>query len=137
MKKLRLYRTLTAAAITMGFAATSIGTIHAASIPERGSKHELAAAIAHKFNLTQGDVQKVIDEHHAHMDHEHDKRKEERLARAVAEGKLTQEQANAIKAKQREMRKKGLPFGGPGMGHGHRKFDRKDFEHLHNTSPQG
>ena len=60
--------------------------------------------IAQTFNLNKDDVQSVFDEEHKARMKEHQKEAQERLATAVTEGKITQEQADAITAKREEMK---------------------------------
>ena len=67
----------------------------------------IAAAIAKKFNLNSNDVQTVIDEtmaaDRAQMEVNRETREDTRLAQAVTDGKLTQAQADLIKAKRAEL----------------------------------
>lgn len=69
--------------------------------------NNLVNAIAQKFNLNVNDVQQVFDEQKAQMDVQREQKKEQeftsRLSQAVADGKLTQEQANKISAKRAEI----------------------------------
>jgi hypothetical protein len=68
-----------------------------------GPKDSLATKIADKFNLNKDDVQKVLVEHHKEMDQKRQERMQTRLDQAVADKKLTQEQADKIKAKLKEL----------------------------------
>lgn len=69
-----------------------------------GFMADIASAIAQKFNLNASDVQSVIDgqmeQHQAQMQEQRQLSFESRLAQAVANGKLTQAQADAIKAQK-------------------------------------
>ena len=99
---------LTAAALVATLGVTGFGalTSFAAENPQ-GQKHPLVEAIATKFHLNVVDVQAVFDEERAKRQ---DTRQEHRadfmadhLAQAVKDGKLSQAQADALKAKQAEM----------------------------------
>ena len=68
------------------------------------SSADLVDKIAQKFNLNKDDVQKVFDEDRAAHLAERQQQMEERLTQAVKDGKLTQAQADAIKAKLQEMK---------------------------------
>ncbi len=67
----------------------------------------IVQAIAAKFNLSQSDVQKVFDEQHAKRQAEMQAKQEQnfkdRLTQAVADGKLTQAQADLVTAKHAEV----------------------------------
>lgn len=63
------------------------------------SRSTLADSIANKFKLNKAEVQKVIDQ-------DHQKHTDEHLAQLVKDGKLTQEQADKLKAKQAELEPK-------------------------------
>ncbi len=60
------------------------------------NQSSLADSIANKFNLNKAEVQKVIEQDHQRHAGEH-------LARLVRDGKLTQAQADMLKAKQAEL----------------------------------
>lgn len=101
----------------------------------------LIQTIAQKFNLNQSDVQQVFDDQKTQMEAEHQQREADRLSQAVTDGKLTQDQADKISAKEKELEanrhaaiqqqitdlkqwatdngipQEFMPFGGPG---GHR-----------------
>jgi uncharacterized membrane protein YhiD involved in acid resistance len=95
---------LAAAAITLGLAAGSAGVAYAASNSQIDNPmNNLVSAIATKFNLNQADVQQVFDEQHAQMESQHQQEYKDRLAQAVTDGKLTQEQADKINAKAQEL----------------------------------
>lgn len=95
---------LAAAAITLGLAAGSAGVAYAASNSQIDNPmNNLVSAIATKFNLNQADVQQVFDEQHAQMEAQHQQEYKDRLAQAVTDGKLTQEQADKITSKAQEL----------------------------------
>lgn len=100
---------LIAGALILGLAGTSAGVIHAANTTTaRGPMAEPVSAIAQKFNLNQADVQQVFDQQHQQMEAQHQQemiqRLTERLAQAVKDGKLTQEQSDKILAKHQELK---------------------------------
>jgi len=97
-------------------ACAGVGAAYAA---ESGGKSnpmgDLVAAISQKFNLPQAEVQKVFDEQRTRMQTLHEKNRqqnqaerrqefESRLSALVSSGKLTQVQADAIKARESELR---------------------------------
>lgn len=94
----------------LGAGAVGVGTTLAAEAGQRdpGFVSELVSAIAEKFDLDPSAVQEVFDEQaearHEEMMARQDEAFAERLARAVEDGKLTQEQADAISAKHDEIR---------------------------------
>lgn len=60
--------------------------------------------IATTFNLNKDDVQKVFDQDQDERKVEMEAKMEERLAAAVDDGSLTQDQADKIKAKREELK---------------------------------
>lgn len=76
----------------------------ASSTSGNGPFNKIANAIAEKFNLNAADVQTVIDDTMKAELAEMEKNRPDRLAQAVTDGKLTQAQADLIKAKMEEMR---------------------------------
>jgi len=102
--------------VALGLAAAGITAAYASSNASDGKNpmSGLVSAIASKFNLNVSDVQAVFDEQKSAMDAQ---RKEEmadmkaerhqefsdRLAKAVSEGKLTQDQSDKIAAKETEL----------------------------------
>jgi hypothetical protein len=74
----------------------------------------LVSALATKFNLNSTEVQTVVEqvmtEKRATREAEHNKAFTERLNKAVADKKLTQDQVNTIIAKQKEMQSKMADF---------------------------
>lgn len=65
----------------------------------------LISAIASKFNLKKDDVQKVFDEQRTAHEKERETKVNEELAQLVKDGKLTQAQVDALKAKRAELQK--------------------------------
>lgn len=63
----------------------------------------LVSAIAQKFNLNQNDVQQVFDDQHKQMEAQHAQMYADSLTKAVADGRLTQDQADKLIAKQKEL----------------------------------
>lgn len=144
MKKLHL---ITAAAITLAVAATTIGVTYAATNvtgEDANPMHTLVTAIATKFNLSETDVQQVFDEQHEQIMAQHEQAQADRLAQAVTDGELTQAQADLIIAKLAELKTNRpdlkqwasdndipleyLPQGGPGMhrpGMEHKPFGER------------
>lgn len=106
-------KTLIVAAMVaaLGAGAVGVGVTHAAANPD-GSRPkfatEIASAIATKFGLSQSDVQAVIDAqastHRDEVRAAHDAKFDDVLSQAVADGSLTQSQADAITAKRDEMK---------------------------------
>lgn len=94
-----------ASAITsIGLASiASVGLVGAAQSTTSGS-NTLVDKIAQKFNLNKDDVQKVFDEDRQTHEAEHGQKQADRIAQAVKDGKLTQEQADKITAKLKELK---------------------------------
>ena len=61
--------------------------------------------IAEKFNLNQDEVKQVFDEERESHQEEMKAKREERLNQLVSDGKLTEDQKNALTAKEEEMQK--------------------------------
>lgn len=104
--------------VALGLAAAGITAVYASSNASDGKNpmNGLVSAIASKFNLNVSDVQAVFDEQKADMDTQRKERMAEmeaknqqefadRLVKAVAAGKLTQDQADKITAKKVELDK--------------------------------
>lgn len=83
-------------------ALAGVGLVNAQSSTQSGTG--LVDKIAQKFNLNKSDVQKVFDDDRAAHDAQRQQQMEDRLTQAVKDGKLTQAQADAIKAKLQEMK---------------------------------
>lgn len=99
---------LTALAITTMLAGAGIGVSYAATTADTsGPMNNLVTAIASKFNLDQSEVQQVFDDtmksQRDAMKAEQQQAAADRLAQAVTDGKLTQEQSDKITAKQAEL----------------------------------
>ncbi|OGL98132.1 hypothetical protein A2304_03575 [Candidatus Uhrbacteria bacterium RIFOXYB2_FULL_57_15] len=93
----------------LGAGAIGVGTSLAAQAENRepGFVSEIVTALAERFDLDPTAVQEVFDEqaeaNHEEMQARHNELFEDRLAKAVEEGTLTQEQADAVLAKRDEM----------------------------------
>ena len=88
---------------TIGLAAAGAGVASAATTTT--DKDTIVSKIAQKFNLSQEDVQKVFDEERSARQAEMQVKNEERLAQAVTDKKITEEQKQKIIAKQAELQK--------------------------------
>lgn len=107
MKKIKYSRRLIAAAAiiaSLGIGAIGIGTTFAAQAEPEDGMASLVEAIAEKFDLSVSDVQAVFDEQREQKQAEREAKEAERLAQEVTDGKITQDQADAITAKREEMR---------------------------------
>jgi hypothetical protein len=93
------------AAVTLGMGLAGAGIIKAASTTttQANPMASLVNAIATKFNLNTSDVQQVFDDQHAQMQAQRLDQYKTRLATAVTNGKLTQDQADKIIAKVQEL----------------------------------
>jgi len=80
-----------------------VGAVSAHAAQNDSGDSGLAAKIAQKFNLNKDEVKKVIQEDHAAHRAEMEAKMQERLDQAVKDGKLTQDQADTLKAKQKEL----------------------------------
>lgn len=95
---------LAAASIAIGLGLSGAGLIHAQTTTTSSNPmSNLVSAIAQKFNLNQSDVQQVFDDQHAQMEAQHQQMFKDHIAQLVTDGKLTQEQADKIVAKQAEL----------------------------------
>lgn len=84
---------------------TLVGGLGVASAQSSSNKKDnLVDKIATTFNLDRNDVQKVFDQDRDERKAKNEAKFEERLASAVKDGKLTQEQADKIKAKHDELK---------------------------------
>lgn len=116
MVKKSLAIALTASALTVGGAATlgvtqnsasadtNNTTLSQSSSDKSDKMTDLINALAKKFNLKKADVQAVFDEQHSKMDAQREVDFKANLSRLVKDGKLTQAQADAITAKQAEIK---------------------------------
>ncbi len=94
-------------ALVLGVATVvGVSSFSNVSANEESQYSPIVQRIAEKFSLNQDDVEQVFEdgreEHRAEMK----KNREERLSELVSEGKLTEDQKNALIAKQEENRVK-------------------------------
>ena len=99
---------IAATAFVLGLAALGTGYVHAQGTDTQNRPMEaLTTAIAQKFNLNATEVQVVVDEVMKTQREERQANREQgmkdRLTQAVADGKITQAQADLLIAKQTEM----------------------------------
>jgi len=90
---------LAASVATIGISTLGIGAVSAAQNP---SKDNLVSKIASRFSLSEDDVQSVFDEYRAEHEQERKAKLENRLTKAVQNGKLSEEQKNQILTKMDE-----------------------------------
>lgn len=89
----------------LGIVGLTAGTALAAQHgPFQNRATTLVNAIAQKFNLNPADVQQVFDEQRQNAQAQRDEQYASRLDKAVKNEKLTQAQADAIKAKLQELK---------------------------------
>ncbi|WP_234042823.1 hypothetical protein [Streptomyces marianii] len=85
-------------------------------------QEELAAALAKELGVSEDKVKAALEKIRSERQQEHkeerEKRLSERLEKAVSEGKITQEQADAILKAAESGVLPGGPGGGPGRAHG-------------------
>lgn len=93
------------AIIALGLVFAGAGVTKAASNTQSGINpmSSLVNAIATKFKLNPKDVQAVFDEQRVQMEKDHEQAFAKLLSKAVADGKLTQDQADKITAKKAEL----------------------------------
>lgn len=97
---------LTKKALIAGTAAAAVAAVMsgtALAATQSGEGDTLADRIAQKFNLKKEDVQAVITEDREQHRAEHQQRLQERLAQAVTDKKITEQQKSEIQAKLQEM----------------------------------
>ena len=94
----------------LGLAAGSVLTLglqtHAQTTTSTSSSNpiqNLVNAIAARFNLNVADVQQVFDQQKSQMDVQHQQMEANRIQQLVTDGKLTQDQADKIVAKRKEI----------------------------------
>lgn len=93
-------------AATIGIAGVGAGVVNAAADPSKTDPtSSLVDKIATKFNLNKSDVQAVFDEQKTTRDAARETEIKAAVAQLVADGKLTQTQADAINAKRAELQK--------------------------------
>jgi hypothetical protein len=84
--------------------AVSLGTIQVLAHNTTSSDGKtIVQKLAERFNLPQGEVQQVFDDHKTQLKTDMQKKVDDRLSQAVTEGKLTEEQKQKILAKQKEL----------------------------------
>ncbi len=97
-----------AAAFILGASALTVGTASADTGQRANHMNSFVNAIATKFNLKAADVQAVVDQtitsERTTMEAKRLQNEATRLAKAVTDGKLTQTQADLVKAKHAEMK---------------------------------
>ncbi len=81
-------------------AATSPSTTESAA----DTKSSLIDRLAERFNLNKSDVEKVFEEERAEREKDRQQKMEQRLAQAVTDGKITEDQKAAILEKHQEMK---------------------------------
>lgn len=98
---MQVKKSLIAAMAVVALGAGALGT-SAVFAAEDGTRpaNNLVSAIAERFNLDPAEVQAVFDAEHEEMRALHEQEAADRLAQSVADGKLTQEQADLISAQQ-------------------------------------
>ena len=84
------------AAVGMGTLGT-VGLASAATANDGSTGTSIVDKLVSKFNLSKEDVQAVFDEDRTERQAEMKANQQERLAQAVTDGTLTQEQADHIK----------------------------------------
>lgn len=95
-KKLALFGAATAVTLS------TAGLVGMASA-DSSQKTSLVDKLVAKFHLNKADVQAVFDQEHTERQAEHLKNVQDKLATAVKDGKLSQEKADKIIAKLKEM----------------------------------
>lgn len=114
MKKLSRKQMVAVSLAVFGIASAGISAAYAAEAGREKHMSQLVSAIAQKFGLSETDVQKVFEEQRIKMETQRleqmaqmqAKRIEqftEKIDKAVTDGKLTQTQANLVKAKFSEL----------------------------------
>lgn len=91
----------------MSVGAASIGSLGVASAAtnnnQASGQSSIVDKLASKFGLNKADVQKVFDEERAAHQEERQQKVQDKLAELVKEGKLTQDQADKLVAKAKEL----------------------------------
>lgn len=95
---------MVAGAVTTIGVAGVVGLGVASAATNSDGSNNLINRIATKFNLNKGEVEKVFEEERAEREAEHQQRIEERLSKAVVDGKLTEDQKAKILAKHAELK---------------------------------
>lgn len=97
-------RSLLALGAVSAITLAGLGANGLASAQSSDGMSSLVDKLASRFNLDKSEVQKVFEEDRAAHKAEHEQKAQERLAQAVTDGKLTQEQADALSAKRNELK---------------------------------
>lgn len=92
---------LVAVAVATTLGLTGLAGVSMASAQSAGPA-DLVDTISTKFNLNKAEVQAIFDDHRQARHAEREQAYQDRLATAVSEGKLTQEQADKLLAKHEE-----------------------------------
>ncbi len=94
-----------AAIAALGTGGMGITSAYAAenTNPRMARMENLMQALADEFNVTVEEVQAVFEAQRAEMEASREEREAERLAQAVTDGIITQEQADAISAHRDDM----------------------------------
>lgn len=87
----------------LGVATVGVMTTSGMASARSGGQDNMADAIANKFKLNKTEVQQVMKEQ---REQNHEARQQQHLAELVKDGKLTQEQADKLKAKHETMEAK-------------------------------
>ncbi len=85
--------------LALAIIGTAVATSGFVSAQDTSGPNSLVSAIAQKFNLNESDVQSVFDEQRAKHREEMKANLEQKLTKAVADGKITEAQKAAILAK--------------------------------------
>lgn len=101
---MRLHKPLviSGALVTAGMAGL-VATQAVSAANDTSGQQGLVDRIASTFNLNKTDVQKVFDEEHKSRETERHQKFEERVKQAVDDGKISQDLADQLIAKQKEM----------------------------------
>jgi hypothetical protein len=94
----------TIATVTLGGGSLAFAATGTSSSSGESGVSSLVSKLSEKFNLNQAEVQAVFDENREAMQAEREAEQKERLAIAVADGDLTQEQADHIQSVQDEIK---------------------------------
>jgi len=98
---------MAATALTIGLGGLgTVGLASAATNSNSSTGTSIVDKIAAKFGLNKTEVQAVFDTEHAEREAEHLTSLQDTLKTAVADGKLTQAQSDAIIAKYKDMQAK-------------------------------
>lgn len=79
------------------------GMVGISKADDSSNRDTLIQRITEKFNLNQGEVEEVFNQHREERHQQRQMEIEERLNKAVSDGKITEEQKNLILKKKEEM----------------------------------